>query len=59
MRLKIRHNMMIASYADLIFVSFLHFLKRVDIALFDRFVSIDPTFSRVYDASKEWLKKDD
>lgn len=47
------------SYADFIFVGFLHFLKRVDSSLFDRFVSLDPTFTRVYDASREWLEKDD
>lgn len=47
------------SYADFIFVGFLHFLKRVDIAVFDRFVFIDPTFTKIYEASKEWLNKDD
>ena len=59
MRLNSWCNMTIVSYADLIFVGFLHFLKRVDTTLFDRFISIDPTFSRVYYASEEWLKKDD
>lgn len=43
----------------MIFVSFLHFLKRVESGLFERFVALDPAFSEVYDASKEWLKKDD
>ncbi|KAF2472248.1 uncharacterized protein BDR25DRAFT_333615 [Lindgomyces ingoldianus] len=47
------------SYADLIFVSFLHFLKRLDKGVFERFLSFDTAFSTIYDASKEWLAKDD
>ncbi|KAF2189447.1 hypothetical protein K469DRAFT_736796 [Zopfia rhizophila CBS 207.26] len=47
------------SYADLIFVSFLHCLRRVDEGIFERFISLDPAFSAIYDASKQWLVKDD
>ncbi|ORY13705.1 hypothetical protein BCR34DRAFT_480523 [Clohesyomyces aquaticus] len=47
------------SYADFIFVSFIQFLKRIDDEKFERFTSLDPTFSRIYDASKQWLAKDD
>jgi len=47
------------SYADFVLVSFLHFLKRIGPAVFDRFVTYDPAFSAVYDASKAWLVRDD
>ncbi|OCL06103.1 hypothetical protein AOQ84DRAFT_390428 [Glonium stellatum] len=47
------------SYADFILVAFLHFLKRVDQAVFDRFVAHDPAFSAIYEASQAWLARDD
>jgi hypothetical protein len=47
------------SYADFNFVAFLHFLKRVDVEVFERFIAFDQGFATIYDASKEWLKKDD
>ncbi|KAH7114486.1 glutathione S-transferase-like protein [Dendryphion nanum] len=47
------------SYADFIFVSFLHFLKCLGENYFERFVSLDPAFANVYDASEKWLKRDD
>lgn len=47
------------TYADFIFVSFLQFLKRVDEVLFKRFLDLDPAFPKIYDASKEWLQKED
>ncbi|KAF2018679.1 hypothetical protein BU24DRAFT_447328 [Aaosphaeria arxii CBS 175.79] len=47
------------SYADFIFVAFLHFLKRVEVDVFERFLSLDNSFSAIYEASSEWLKKDD
>lgn len=49
----------VVSYADFIFVSMLHFLKRIDEKIYKRFIELDPSFSRVYDASKQWLEKDD
>jgi hypothetical protein len=49
----------VVSYADLIFVSFLKFMQRLDTDNFERFLSLDPAFGKVYDASKQWLEKDD
>ncbi|PVI04228.1 hypothetical protein DM02DRAFT_611662 [Periconia macrospinosa] len=48
------------SYADFIFVSFLHFLKRVDKdnTLFERYLALDPTFPKIYNASKQWLENE-
>jgi hypothetical protein len=47
------------SYADFIFVSLLQCLKRVDQKIFDRYLAQDSAFGALYDASKEWLEKDD
>lgn len=47
------------SYADFIFVSALHFFKRVDEAIFARVMGLDPAFEKVYAASKAWLARDD
>jgi len=47
------------SYADLIFVSALHFFKRVDEAMFERVLALDPAFEKVYAASMPWLARDD
>lgn len=50
---------MIVSYADFIFVAFLQFLKRLDESAFERFLGFDEAIGKVYDASKEWLERDD
>jgi hypothetical protein len=34
-------------------------MKRVDTDVFERFLSLDAAFGKVYDASKQWLEKDD
>lgn len=47
------------SYADFIFVSILQYLKRVDPAIFDRYLKLDDSFSKIYDASAPWLKQMD
>ncbi|KAF1944445.1 hypothetical protein EJ02DRAFT_452309 [Clathrospora elynae] len=47
------------SYADFIFVAMLHFLGRANPDAFKRFMALDDTFPRVYEASKQWLEKDD
>ncbi|KAF2131525.1 hypothetical protein P153DRAFT_365107 [Dothidotthia symphoricarpi CBS 119687] len=47
------------SYADFIFVSMLHFFKRLDEGIFERYLALDPTFPRVYEACKQWLQKED
>lgn len=47
------------SYADFVVVSFLQFLKSIDEAHFQRVCKLDEAFSKVYEASKEWVKRDD
>ena len=47
------------SYADFVIVGFLQFCKRIDQSYYDRVVEVDPAFGRLYDASKEWLARDD
>lgn len=49
----------VASYADLIFVSFLQFLRRCDQSLFDKAVAFDPVIKANYDACSKWLERDD
>lgn len=51
--------MQAVSYADFIFVSLLQFLKRVDDSVFQRYLALDPTFPKIYEASKQWLQKED
>ena len=47
------------SYADVIFVAYLHFMKRLDSQIFERYLAFDPAFQELYDASKQWLAKED
>ncbi|KAL8790229.1 MAG: hypothetical protein Q9195_006452 [Heterodermia aff. obscurata] len=47
------------SYADFVIVSLLHYAKRIDEAIFERAVVIEPSLRIVYDASKQWLERDD
>lgn len=49
------------SYADFIFVSWLHFIKRIDKdeTLFERFLALDPAFPKIYRASQQWLGNED
>ncbi|KAK4693882.1 hypothetical protein P7C71_g3598, partial [Lecanoromycetidae sp. Uapishka_2] len=49
----------IVSYADFVIVSVLHFIKRIDEKIFERVVQIEPALKELYDASREWLKRDD
>lgn len=46
------------SYADFIFVSSLYFVKRLDEQVFQRLVSFDPVFAKVYEACEQWFTKD-
>lgn len=47
------------SYADLIFVSMLYFVERLDEQVYQKLLSFDPAFTKVYEASQQWfLKKD-
>ena len=47
------------SYADFVIVSVLHFMKRIDQALYERVIGIEPAFRDLYEASKVWLERDD
>lgn len=47
------------SYADVIFVTVLKFISRIDEGIFQRYLSLDPAFPKVYEASKKWLAKED
>ncbi|CAI6248900.1 unnamed protein product [Periconia digitata] len=47
------------SYADFILVSFLHFVKRIDENVYQRYLDFDPAFATVYEACRQWLVKDD
>lgn len=50
------------SYADFVFVSFLHFVRRVDREgdVFERVLGLDDKggFERLYEACKVWLERD-
>lgn len=46
------------SYADFIVVAVYQFLKRLDEADFDRFMSLDKSFVEHYDGCKKWLERD-
>ncbi|CAF9916288.1 MAG: hypothetical protein HETSPECPRED_002814 [Heterodermia speciosa] len=47
------------SYADFVIVSLLQYAKRVDEAIYERAVAIEPSLRTVFDASKQWLERDD
>lgn len=46
------------SYADFIFVAALYFVKRLSEEAFQRMIALDPAISRVYEASRQWFRKD-
>ena len=45
------------SYADFIFTSMLYFVKVLDESAFDKLVSQDPAFSKLYEATSQWFAK--
>ncbi|KAM3086337.1 hypothetical protein ACMFMF_000288 [Clarireedia jacksonii] len=47
------------TYSDFIIVGLLHFLKVIDVKIYERVVGIDDSLAKVYDACKPWLKRDD
>ncbi|OBT70450.1 hypothetical protein VE03_00255 [Pseudogymnoascus sp. 23342-1-I1] len=50
----------VVSYADLVVLSWLQFYRCIDKErLFDKAVKIEPSFSTLYEAGKQWLKRDD
>ncbi|KAK7179214.1 uncharacterized protein CC84DRAFT_1191760 [Paraphaeosphaeria sporulosa] len=46
------------SYADFILVSMFHFVERFDEQAYQRLMSFDPAFSKVYEAAREWFVRD-
>lgn len=46
------------SYADFIFTSMLYFVKRLDESAFEKILSYDSAFSKLYEASSQWFTKD-
>ena len=46
------------SYADLIVVGALQFLKCIEARLYDKIVNIEPALGKLYEASKGWLERD-
>ncbi|KAJ4380658.1 hypothetical protein N0V86_004019 [Didymella sp. IMI 355093] len=46
------------SYADFIFVSALYFVKCISEEAYQRMLSLDPSISKVYEASEQWFTKD-
>lgn len=46
------------SYADFIFVSALYFVKCLSEEAFQKILSVDASFSKVYEASRQWFAKD-
>lgn len=49
--------MMIASYADLIVIAFLHFLALVDQDIYEKLIKIEPAMGKLYDAGKQWTER--
>jgi glutathione S-transferase len=47
------------SYADFILVGMMTMMQRIDQGLFERFLAFDPAFPKLFEASKQWLEKDD
>ena len=46
------------SYADFIFVSLLKWFQRIDPSIYERAVSHDPAFMKLFDACQPWMEKD-
>jgi glutathione S-transferase len=46
------------SYADFIFVSALFFVKRLDEQAYQRMISFDPAFTKIFEASRQWFTRD-
>jgi hypothetical protein len=40
-------------------VGSLHMVKVIEEDLYQRVVKIDPVYGKLYDASKQWLERDD
>ncbi|KAF1841199.1 uncharacterized protein K460DRAFT_322182 [Cucurbitaria berberidis CBS 394.84] len=47
------------SYADFILVGLFQMVSRINGDIFPRFLALDPAFPKLYEASKQWLEKDD
>ncbi|EUC37602.1 hypothetical protein COCCADRAFT_85213 [Bipolaris zeicola 26-R-13] len=47
------------SYADFIFVTLLQMFKRIDQRVFERYMALDETFPKVFEACQPWMEKQD
>jgi len=47
------------SYGDFVIVGGLQFLKVVEEDFYNRFIKIKSAFEKLYDASRQWLERDD
>lgn len=47
------------SYADFIFVTLLQMFKRIDQSVFERYMALDETFPKVFEACQPWMEKQD
>jgi len=47
------------SYADFILVSMLHFVKRANEDVYKKLMALDDALPKIYEASKQWLEKED
>lgn len=56
---KVTDRWTLAAYADFVIVGWLQFFKAIDEKLFERVVSVEPAFGTLYDASKQWVERDD
>jgi hypothetical protein len=52
-------NQKAVSYADFILVSMMHFIKRVSEDHFKKLMSLDDAFPKLFEASKQWLERED
>ena len=49
----------VVSYADLVIVGALRFVKSAGEDIYERAVGIEPALKDLYEASKAWLERDD
>ena len=49
----------VVSYADLVVVGALQFVKSVGEDIYERAVGIEPALKDLYEAAKTWLERDD
>ena len=55
----VKYLLLPVSYADFVLVAGLHCFKRAGEDVFQQLLEIEPACSRLYDACKQWLERDD